>query len=118
MNTVGELKDIYEICRFVGMGGSTIDRFLGAAEQAGYVLVRKDAAPRAEVAPTELRFNEDGTLDEVVSSYCHLEQMDYNHWFLDAGTAAVWLHAKGKITATFERRPDERSPMNRERKEG
>lgn len=52
MNTVGELKDIYTICKFVGIGGSTIDRFLGAAEQAGYVLVRKEA--RAEALPTDV----------------------------------------------------------------
>jgi hypothetical protein len=50
MNTIGEMKDIYEIARFVGIPGNAITRFLKTAEMSGYVLVRKedthDAAER------------------------------------------------------------------------
>lgn len=56
----------------------------------------------------EIRLNDDGTLDEVCAPGFHLEQMDYNHWFLeievDGKAVAVWLHARGKITASYERR--------------
>jgi hypothetical protein len=54
----------------------------------------------------EVRLNDDKTLDEVVTKDGdQLEQMDFNHWFLQIGDVAVWLWAKGKITATYERRP-------------
>ena len=69
------------------------------------------SAQRAEAGAPEVRLNQDKTLDEVVSRYCHLEQMDYNHWFLDAGGVVVWLHAKGKINATYEYR---RTDMNKQ----
>ena len=52
---------------------------------------------------TEVRLAND-ELDEVVGKDvdAHLEQMDYNHWWLCIGNVNVWLHAKGKITATYE----------------
>jgi hypothetical protein len=54
----------------------------------------------------EVRLNDDKTLDEVVTKDGdQLEQMDYNHWFLQIADVAVWLHAKGKITASYEHRP-------------
>ena len=56
----------------------------------------------------EIRLNDDGTLDEVVAPGFHLEQMDFNHWWLeveiDGRAVSVWLTAKGKITASYERR--------------
>lgn len=58
--------------------------------------------------PPEIRLNADKTLDEVVAENCtfHLEQLDFNHWWfaVECGgkRVAVWLHAKGKITATYE----------------
>lgn len=66
--------------------------------------------PRRKKLPLELRFHEDGSLDEVVcaQAYFHFEQMDLNHWWFvvtDEKTGKsvnVWLHAKGKITAAFE----------------
>lgn len=66
--------------------------------------------PQPEVARAEVRLNDDGTLDEVVCRGDQLEQMDYNHWFLSMGDVAVWLHAKGTITASYERR----APQSRE----
>lgn len=84
------------------------------AWQRGYAqgLKRATETPAAQAAPpaaveatTEVRLNDDGTLDEVVGSGAfHLEQMDANHWFLQVGSIAVWLRAKGKITATSEHR--------------
>lgn len=66
-------------------------------------------APPPEKEP-EVRLNEDGTLDEIAHPAAHLEQMDHNHWFLEVGpngnSVAIWLHAKGKITATYEHRRD------------
>ncbi len=49
MNTIGEMKDIYVIARHVGIQGERIDRFLKAAEMAGYVMVRKE--PQQSAAP-------------------------------------------------------------------
>ena len=50
----------------------------------------------------EIRYNSDGTLDEVVGTgLFHLEQMDTNKWWMELSTDVhVWLTAKGKITAT------------------
>ena len=61
----------------------------------------------APVACPFVRLNDDGTLDEVCGSGSfHLEQMDTNHWWMcienSAGEVHVWLHAKGKITASHE----------------
>lgn len=62
-------------------------------------------ATRPEERRAEVRLNEDETLDEVVTKDGdQLEQMDYNHWFLQIADVAVWLHAKGKITASYEHR--------------
>lgn len=56
----------------------------------------------------EVRLNDDGTLDEVCSPNVHVEQLDYNHWFVEVivggKSVAVWFHAKGKIAATYEHR--------------
>ncbi|MDR3736077.1 MAG: hypothetical protein P4L10_11140 [Acidobacteriaceae bacterium] len=57
----------------------------------------------------EIRLNDDGTLDEIVAKddFFHLEQMDGNCWWLsvqrDGQQVDVWLRARGKITAHFER---------------
>ncbi len=63
----------------------------------------------AEQQAPEVRLGDDGSLDEVVGPGFHLEQMDTNHWWLrieSAGVSvAVWLHARGKITASYERLP-------------
>lgn len=57
----------------------------------------------------EIRLNDDKTLDEVVTKDGdQLEQMDFNHWFLQIGDTAVWLHSKTTIRATYERRNLER----------
>lgn len=54
---------------------------------------------------TEVRLNKDGSLDEVVGSGpFQLEQMDDGCWFLELGSVAVFLNARGKITATVEER--------------
>ena len=93
--------------------------FVNAAGISGadvpHIVVEKlqkalDAANVLAVASTrreaEVRLNDNGTLDEVVTKDGdQLEQMDFNHWFLQIGDVAVWLWAKGKITATYERRP-------------
>lgn len=50
----------------------------------------------------EVRFNPDGSLDEVVGDCSfHLEQMSLTHWWIQVGPHMVNLHAKGKITAHF-----------------
>lgn len=50
----------------------------------------------------EARFNDDGSLDEVVGTGgFHLEQMDTNYWWMKLGPHMVSLRAKGKITAHF-----------------
>jgi hypothetical protein len=58
--------------------------------------------------PPEVRLKDDGTLDEVVAHGFQLEQMNHDHWFLEIAVGdkavAVWLTAKGKITATYEHR--------------
>jgi hypothetical protein len=55
-----------------------------------------------------VRLNSDGTLDEVCAPGFHLEQLDYNHWFMEidvgGNAVAVYLHAKGKINANYEHR--------------
>lgn len=62
----------------------------------------------------ELRYNEDGTLDEVVISdaFCHLEQMGKRHWWLGIsrgegkGSRTVHVnfrgHKGGRITVMVE----------------
>lgn len=89
---------------------------LGASSRIGDVLrdpcAEPDPAPTLDSAyagasPTELRFHDDGSLDEVVGRNvdAHLEQMDKGHWFLTIGDVAVWLYSKKRITASFEKRP-------------
>jgi len=59
----------------------------------------------------ELRFNDDGTLDEIVANgaFFHMEQQGPNHWWLavEVGgkSVAVWLHSNRKITASYEETP-------------
>jgi hypothetical protein len=57
------------------------------------------------VRKAEVRLDGDGNLDEVVSAGAVMENLDYNHWFIEIGDVAVWLHAKGRISANYERRP-------------
>lgn len=58
--------------------------------------------------PLEVRRNDDGSLDEVVcdGAYVHLEQMDYNHWWMAVEWQGKLFHinltAKGKINARCE----------------
>jgi hypothetical protein len=59
---------------------------------------------------TEIRLV-DGKLDEVVGKDAHLEQMDYNRWWLRIGNVCVWLHAKGRIAAS---QPATRNRRNNE----
>jgi hypothetical protein len=47
-NSIGELKDIYEIASYVGIQGSQIDRFLKTAAMCGYILVRATAEKPAD----------------------------------------------------------------------
>lgn len=89
------------------------------AELGRYMMANNTLAERAEKAEAEnkalreelgrfqagrVQLNGDGSLDEIVGSPGHLEQLDTNHWFVCLGDYAVWLHAKGKITASYEDR--------------
>lgn len=57
-----------------------------------------DAAPSEPV----VRFNRDGSLDEVVGvGEFHIEQMGPCHWWMQLGPHMVGLHARGKISANF-----------------
>lgn len=61
-----------------------------------------------EPVAVDIRLNEDGTLDEVVSPFFHLEQMSPTHWWMAVYDAkgdrvTVHLHARGKISANVER---------------
>lgn len=68
------------------------DKFAAALEAA-----REDAEP-------VVRFNDDGTLDEVVGrGQFHLEQMGSGHWWMQLGPHIVNLSARGKIRANFGR---------------
>lgn len=74
--------------------------------------IRKQLAERdAEIAALKghaveprIGLNSDGSLDEVVGSPGHIEQLDSGHWFVEIGEYAIWLHAKGKIVAHYEHR--------------
>jgi len=47
MNSKGEMKDVYTLARYVGIPDDKIEKFLMAAEAAGYILVRKeDSRPK------------------------------------------------------------------------
>ena len=57
----------------------------------------------------EIRRNEDGSLDEVVTRVggkCvfHLEQMDTNHWWMETCGTHVDFHSRKTITAMAEER--------------
>jgi hypothetical protein len=51
----------------------------------------------------EIRRNEDGTVDEVVTPTFHLEQMDLDHWWLRVtdGDKAVVVTLQTKHRATI-----------------
>lgn len=55
-------------------------------------------------AASEVRLNDDATLDEVCNDAGHLEQCHSGLWFLQIGDVAVWLTSKRSITASYERR--------------
>lgn len=57
----------------------------------------------------EVRLYKDGTLDEVVGEgKFHLEQMDYDEWYIRLGNVSVWLSTKhgAHIDAVYERETD------------
>ena len=65
---------------------------------------------------------DDGTLDEIVAGQAHLECLDDNHWFLsmtrkDGSEVCVRLHARGRITASWEEREPRPSPAAVEMKD-
>jgi hypothetical protein len=64
------------------------------------------AGPHAPTGELELRCEGTQLLEVVGTGRIHLEQMSHNHWWvvLEAGgrRVDVWLHAGGRITATFE----------------
>lgn len=70
-------------------------------------LAEQPAGP-AQLSEPEVRLCEDGSLDEVCADMAHLEKLDHNHWFLDVQqgnrSVSVWLHGKGVVRATWERR--------------
>jgi hypothetical protein len=67
-----------------------------------------DIVERIAARP-EILLNDDGTLDEIVAENAvfHIEQMDTNAWHFSVEACGeqvdVWLSARGKINATFER---------------
>lgn len=65
------------------------------------VLTTRAATLPQGVSAPEVRFNPDGSLDEVISDGFHLEKMSPSHWWMQVGPHMVNLHAKGKITAHF-----------------
>ena len=62
------------------------------------------AALKGHAVEPRIGLNSDGSLDEVVGSPGHIEQLDSGHWFVEIGEYAIWLHAKGKIVAHHEHR--------------
>ena len=90
-----------------------IERLREVADEAGahgYGVsgLLREAAAALEVAREDaepvVRFNDDGTLDEVVGrGQFHLEQMGSGHWWMQLGPHIVNLSARGKIRAHFGR---------------
>lgn len=62
------------------------------------------AALKGHAVEPRIGLNSDGSLDEVVGSPGHIEQLDSGHWFVEIGEYAIWLHTKGKIVAHYEHR--------------
>lgn len=65
---------------------------------------------------------DDGALDEIVAGRAHLECLDFNHWCLlitreDGSEVCVWLHARGRIKASWEEREPRPSPSAVEMKD-
>lgn len=63
---------------------------------------------RKRRGPVEVRYNDDGTVDEIIGKRCrvHIEQMDHELWFVEIGTRkygffACYMSKKGKV---FEER--------------
>ena len=62
------------------------------------------AALKGHAVEPRIGLNSDGSLDEVVGSPGHIEQLDSGHWFVEIGEYAIWLHANGKIVSHYEHR--------------
>ena len=74
-----------------------------AAQALPKVRAALAAQPGAGDGPI-VRFNDDGTLDEVVGiGQFHLEQMGATHWWMQLGPHMVNLHSKATIKANFSR---------------
>jgi hypothetical protein len=70
----------------------------------------------------ELRFNDDGSLDEVFAHgvNVHLEQLDDGHWYLglsepgdDGDLWQFWLYSRKRIEVNYEHSPALRSIKSR-----
>jgi hypothetical protein len=95
-------------CGVCGAYGDRSKDCAGLSGENGPCAYLLDLKSQLSCNEPEVRLNEKGSLDEVCTSAFHLEQMDHNYWFLEiesgGRSVAVWLHAKGKISATYERR--------------
>lgn len=58
--------------------------------------------PVTTLGKLEIRRNEDGSVDEIMSGDVHLEQMDGNHWWLGIGEANIHFLSRSKITVSAE----------------
>ncbi len=56
--------------------------------------------------PIEIRYNEDGTIDEIVAGNAHLEQMSEHEWSLSLYTqdedVLVSLYSRGRINVRID----------------
>jgi len=69
--------------------------------------IERAAGESSDTEPTlEVRCEGSQLLEVVGRGKVHLEQMSSNHWWMVLEAAGqrvdVWLHASGRITATFE----------------
>jgi len=69
--------------------------------------IERTAGESNDADPTlEVRCEGPQLLEVVGRGKVHLEQMSSNHWWMvleaDGQRVDVWLHASGRITATFE----------------
>jgi hypothetical protein len=86
-----------------------------AAASAPAVRVERAEGDPSDTGPTlEVRCEGSQLLEVVGRGKVHLEQMSNNHWWMvleaEGQRVDVWLHASGRITATFE--TDEASQPN------
>ena len=98
-------------CEFHAKQCARVDELRHRAEAELAALREQLAEARAEIAALKghaveprIGLNSDGSLDEVVGSPGHIEQLDSGDWFVEIGEYAIWLHAKGKIVAHHEHR--------------